>query len=60
MLESLPVLSTAYLMIIAGALLLIAGYYYRRSERARYIIGAGVVLITFGVLVIAYFISSFG
>lgn len=59
-LESLPVLSTAYLMVIAGFLLLIAGYYYRESERARYILGAGAVLITFGVLLVAYFISSFG
>ncbi|MFT4892327.1 MAG: uncharacterized membrane protein HdeD (DUF308 family) [Candidatus Nanohaloarchaea archaeon] len=59
-LESIPVLSTAYLSILLGIVLLISGYYYRSRKRSKYILGSGAVLLILGVLLILYFISSFG
>jgi uncharacterized membrane protein HdeD (DUF308 family) len=59
-LESIPVLSTAYMSIILGVVLLISGYYYRSRDYSKYILGSGAVLLVLGVLLILYFISSFG
>lgn len=57
-LESLPVLSTAYLMILAGAVLLIVAY--RSDGLSRHFLVSGVFLFLMGLGLIGYFLLSFG
>ena len=62
LLESIPVIGLSYLLIALGIVFLASGYYLRRkgSEYSDYILAAGGIMLAAAIVLIGYFISSFG